>query len=44
MWLFEVDGGKKVLKNSIKEFVKLGKIPNDDDMTNELFKKYRYSI
>ena len=28
------------MKNSIKEFVKLGKIPNDDDMTNELFKQY----
>ena len=28
------------MKNSIKEFVKLCKIPNDDDMTNELFKQY----
>lgn len=29
-----------MLKNNIIEFVKLGKIPNDNDMTNELFKKY----
>lgn len=36
---FEVDGGKQV-KNNITEFIKLGKIPNDSDMTNDLFKQY----
>ena len=28
------------MKNSITEFVKLGKISNDNDMTNELFNRY----
>ncbi|MBO5081727.1 MAG: hypothetical protein J6A80_07555 [Lachnospiraceae bacterium] len=28
------------MKNNITEFIKLGKIPNDNDMTNELFRKY----
>ena len=28
------------MKNNIIEFVKLGKIPNDNDMTNELFNRY----
>ena len=28
------------MKNNITEFVKLGKIPNDNDMTNELFNQY----
>ena len=28
------------MKNNITEFIKLGKIPNDSDMTNDLFKQY----
>ena len=28
------------MKKNIIEFVKLGKIPNDNDMTNELFNQY----
>lgn len=28
------------MKNNIIEFVKLGKIPNDKDMSNELFRQY----
>lgn len=28
------------MKNNIIEFVKLGKIPNDNDITNELFNQY----
>ena len=28
------------MKKSITEFVELGKIPNDNDMTNELFNQY----
>ena len=39
MQRFEFYGGKQV-KNSIVEFIKLGKIPNNKDMTNEQFKQY----
>lgn len=28
------------MKDSILEFIKLGKIPNDQDITDELFKRY----
>ena len=28
------------MKDNITEFIKLGKIPNDNDMTNELLNKY----
>ena len=28
------------MKKNIIEFIKLGKIPNDNDMTNELFNQY----
>ena len=32
------------MKKNIIEFIKLGKIPNDNDMTNELFNQYDFLL